>query len=166
MTNGPRTVAGMLVVVAALLAIRGLPFAEASIPAGTNTCPEDIDNDGVVAVPDLLALLGAWGPCSSPRIVDAAASAGSGSNFLVRIWSDGFAEYRAAWDTPLQQPQQWTPLPDNPQAPLSTPVAVSAAENPLTVYRQWADGTADWIEILSFPPQFLPDPAGWQTEPQ
>ncbi len=166
MTNGPRTVAGMLAVVAALLAIRGLPFAEASIPASANTCPEDIDNDGVVAVPDLLALLGAWGPCSSLRIVDSAASAGGGSNFLVRIWSDGFAEYRAAWNSPLQQPQQWTPLPDNPQAPLSTPVAVSAAENPLTVFPQWADGTTDWIEILSFPPQFLPDPGGWQTESQ
>ena len=165
MTNGSRTVACMLAVAAALLAIRGQPFAEASIPAGTNTCAGDIDNDGIVAVPDLLALLAAWGPCSSPRIVDAAASE-IGSNFLVRIWNDGLAEYRAAWNSPSQQPQQWTPLPDNPQAPQSTPVAVSAAENPLTVYRQWANGTVDWIEIVTLPPQFLPDPAGWHTEPQ
>ncbi len=164
MTNGPRTAAVILAVVAAMQAIKGLPFAEAGIPADANTCPEDIDNDGIVAVPDLLALLGAWGSCSSPKIVDAAASE-IGSNFLVRIWSDGLAEYRAAWNS-LSQPQQWTPLPVNPQAPQSTPVAVSAAENPLTVYRQWADGTVDWIEILSVPPQFLPDPAGWQTEPQ
>ncbi len=164
MTNGPRTAAVILAVVAAMQAIRGLPFAEADIPADANTCPEDIDNDGIVAVPDLLARLGAWGSCSSPKIVDAAASE-IGSNFLVRIWSDGLAEYRAAWNS-LSQPQQWTPLPVNPQAPQSTPVAVSAAENPLTVYRQWTDGTADWVEILSLPPQFLPDPAGWQTEPQ
>ncbi len=26
-------------------------------------CPPDIDGDGVVAVPDLLTLLAAWGPC-------------------------------------------------------------------------------------------------------
>ena len=33
-------------------------FAEEAPP-----CPADLDGDGVVAVPDLLALLAAWGPC-------------------------------------------------------------------------------------------------------
>lgn len=33
-------------------------------------CPEDLTNDGVVDVSDLLALLGAWGPCNQPCPAD------------------------------------------------------------------------------------------------
>ncbi len=108
----------------------------------------------------------------APRIV-ATAAAGKGAtwSFLVRISSDGFAEYRAAWDS-LALPQQWTPLPDNPQAPLSRPVAVSAlwaGAEPLVVYRQWANGTVDWlpfaIHYMGKVIEFLPD-AVWRTELQ
>ncbi len=108
----------------------------------------------------------------APRIV-ATAAAGKGAtwSFLVRISSDGFAEYRAEWNS-LALPQQWTPLPDNPQAPLSRPVAVSAlwaGAEPLVVYRQWANGTVDWLPIthhhMGKVIEFLPDPV-WRTEPQ
>ncbi len=106
----------------------------------------------------------------APRIVATAASASGNFNFLVRIWSDGFAEYRGGWGSPIQ-PQAWTPLPDNPQAPRSRPVAVSAAwVSPLIVYRQWANGTVDWLPIIhqdngTGDIEFFPDPV-WRTEPQ
>ena len=29
-----------------------------------NTCPPDLDGDGMTGVTDLLILLGAWGPCN------------------------------------------------------------------------------------------------------
>ena len=108
----------------------------------------------------------------APKIVATAASAQGNFNFLVRIWNDGFAEYRGGWGGGQAiQPQAWTPLPDNPEAPRSRPIAVSAAwGNPLIVYRQWANGTVDWLSIIvadngtgDF--EFFPDPI-WRTEPQ
>lgn len=33
---------------------------------GFDPCPGDLDDDGSVAVSDLLSLLGAWGPCGPP----------------------------------------------------------------------------------------------------
>ncbi len=67
MTKGQRTVAGLLAVIAVTLGpsliLRG------STPAGAQpmgeACPEDCQAvpDGIVNVPDLLALLSQWGGC-------------------------------------------------------------------------------------------------------
>ncbi len=56
MTNGQRTVASMLAVVAVTLGP-----AAGTQPMGV-PCPWDLDNSGAVDVPDLLTLLAAWGP--------------------------------------------------------------------------------------------------------
>ena len=67
---------------------------------------------------------------------------------LVRVWSDGFAEYRGSG--PYVFPQQWTPLPENPDAPLSSIVGVTGSPEGNDPHRAWfsrqyADGTVDKI---------------------
>jgi len=42
----------------------------ASATAGSNGCPGDLDGDGSVGTPDLLALLADWGPCPAPCVGD------------------------------------------------------------------------------------------------
>ena len=67
MTKGQRTVASMLAVIAVTLGpsliVRDSPSARAEPMGGV--CPEDCQAvpDGIVNVPDLLALLSQWGGC-------------------------------------------------------------------------------------------------------
>ena len=77
-----------------------------------------------------------------PRIVDLAFGGGT-TGLLVRVWSDGVAEYRVLH----LYGNVWIELPINPAAPLSHPVAVTAGPNGF-FYRQWADGTVDWMQLL------------------
>ncbi len=70
MTKGQRTVSGLLAVIAVTLGpsliMRGTPSARAEPMGGP--CPEDCQAvpDGTVNVPDLLALLAAWGGPQTP----------------------------------------------------------------------------------------------------
>ncbi len=62
-----RSIASLLAVIAVLLVtnliVQGSRPAEAGGAAGIDPCPPDLDGDGVVAVPDLLTMLAAWGLC-------------------------------------------------------------------------------------------------------
>ena len=68
----------------------------------------------------------------------------TGEDTLVRVWSDGVAEYRILHSA---GGHVWVELPINPAAPLSNPVAVTAAVNG-HLWRQWADGTVDHIQVI------------------
>ncbi len=84
---------------------------------------------------------------------------------VVRIWGDGLTEYKATlagWE-----PQEWTPLPVNPNAPLGTAM-VAITEGHLQtsdIYRLWADGTVDNIEFESSKSVVFPNADGWTSVP-
>lgn len=111
--------------------------------AAGGTCPSDVNNDGTVGINDFLAVLGDWGPCPSATVVDLAAGS-STDGLLVRISSDGLAEYRVLHSGALPE---WVALPDNPDAPLSRPVAIAHLTSD-RFYRQWADGSVDVIDLF------------------
>ncbi len=104
----------------------------------------------------------------APQFVDVAIAMPSGHVTLVRILSDGFAEYKVTVDDPLGfGPLVWTPLPANPDAPQSRPIAAcTGGGGPTTViYRLWADGTVDHIRFTSVETTVTTAVEGWITEP-
>ena len=139
--------------------------------AAGGTCPSDVNNDGVVGIQDFLQVLGAWGPCPNATVVDVAVVRitffdSVDGRLVVRIWSDGFAEYRGMGQS--INPQQWVPLPFNPDPPSSSPVGVSGALGladsnnfrHCEFVRQWGDGYADSIVINAFDT----GGQGWESE--
>ncbi len=181
----PTTV--LLVVIAALLAANlfvNLPAQEAKAQshlkaphviqveagaAGDGTCPSDVTGDGVVNVLDLIDLLLDFGAeCPGPQLVGVAFNV-AGHPILVRIWSDGFAEYKVTLaGIPGWEPQVWTPLPANPNAPRSRPIAVTESTGSSGIphiYRLWADGTVDGIRFGSDAKFVTTAVEGWITEP-
>ena len=58
----------------------------------TNTIAADVTGDGTVGVPDLLAVINAWGLCGSPCPADVAPPGGDGSVgvpdllFIINSW--------------------------------------------------------------------------------
>ena len=165
MTKGQRTIATLLVLVAALLG--GIVIVQTSTPAEAGpaaggaasgvagTCPTDVTGDGVVNVLDLIELLLDFGAeCPAAKIVGLAVATSSLSPTTVRIWSDGFAEYKVSIKSEPVEPQVWTPLPVNPDAPRSRPIAAAGGDRDLdgaaggsNVSRLWADGTVDSIRF-------------------
>ncbi len=132
--------------------------------AAGGTCPSDVNNDGTVGINDVLAVLAAWGPCPQAKVVGVGSARSPGQHHVVvRIWSDGVAEYKVTVTDPDWEPQVWTPLPVNPNAPQSQPIA--AAGNETSVYRLWADGSVDSIRFHQNPNIVLPVKKGWITEP-
>ncbi len=95
--------------------------------------------------------------------MDVAVIASSGHEAIVRIWSDGFADYKVTVRDPDWGPQVWTPLPVNPDAPPSRPIA--GTELVSSVYRLWADGTVDSIRFTSANKFVTTAVEGWITEP-
>ncbi len=130
--------------------------------AAGGTCPSDVNNDGTVGINDFLQLLGDWGPCPNATVVGVGAVSLT-ADVIVRVWSDGLVEFKATVEHPDTEPQAWTSVPANPNAPRSRPVAASAMG--ITIYRLWADGTVDSILFTSNPGVVLPTPNGWITEP-
>ena len=113
--------------------------------AAGGTCPSDVNNDGTVGINDFMQVLADWGPCPSPpRIVDMTFAGEAGENMLVRIWSDGVAEYRALH---ALGGHVWVELPENPDAPSVEPVAIDAGSSG-HFWRLWADGTVDHIQFV------------------
>ena len=55
-----------------------------------NCCPEDLNNDGSVAIADLLLVIGAWGPCQScPEDLNGDGSVASADLImLIAAWGD------------------------------------------------------------------------------
>lgn len=89
MSKAQSATAGLLVVIAALLAANVI--GQAPKPAGVEPCPSDVDDDGVVGVLDFLQVLATWGPCPNPpRVTDTT----SYSAYVFRLWSDGTVEWR------------------------------------------------------------------------
>jgi ABC-type amino acid transport substrate-binding protein len=56
-----------------------------TIVIGSDDCAEDVDGDGVVGFPDLLAVIGAWGPCGSLCPADADADGVVGLDDLLMV---------------------------------------------------------------------------------
>ena len=184
MTKAQRTIATLLVLVAALLG--GIVIVQTSSPAeagtvggttsgaaGDGTCPSDVNGDLVVNVLDLIDLLLDFGAeCPGPQLVGVASiglPSSKGPTTLIRIWSDGFSEYKVSLRGvfPGWGPQEWTPLPVNPDAPSGTRmVAITEGVAGAWIWRLWADGTVDQIEFVSMNRNFiLPAAEGWITEP-
>ena len=102
----------------------------------------------------------------APQLVDVAVVRPADHPTIVRIWSDGFAEYKVTVGDPGFGPQVWTPLPFNPDAPQSRPIAVTETGKANTsprIYRLWGDGTVDRIELFSGDGFVVPEE--WITEP-
>ena len=96
-------------------------------------CPSDVNNDGTVGIQDFLQLLGDWGPCPAPVLIDVATTPNTqfgACTITVRQWSDGFAEYRLEnFGACTSAQPEWTPVPDSPVPPLSLVVALDAGGN-------------------------------------
>ncbi len=133
--------------------------------AGGEPCPADVDNDGQVGITDFLAVIGAWGPCLSATIVDVAVVQPFPDDrvgvVVVRLWSDGAAEYQTQAGNAGQMPsvEVWTPLPVSPKSPAATAAAISGAYKRYVAadgyyvsqfVRVWADGSADTIKYHLF----------------
>lgn len=106
----------------------------------------------------------------APQLVDVAVIASSGHEAIVRIWSDGFADYKVTVRDPDWGPQVWTPLPFNPDAPQSRPIAADGGSHMLQIgapilYRQWADGTVDGLRSSNNSGVVTVGSSGWITEP-
>ncbi len=129
--------------------------------AAGGTCPSDVNNDGNVGIQDFLQVLGAWGPCPNASIVDVVTvrpfvDPKVGIVF-VRLWSDGFAEYRTTNGNlgHLPNVKVWTALPVRPDPPDANAVAISGAylrhftttppDWRSRFHRLWSDGTIDTI---------------------
>ncbi len=173
MTNGQRTIATLLVLVAALLG--GIVIIQTSRPAEAGTvaggvargvanagaCPSDINGDSVVNVLDLVDLLLDFGTeCPGPQLVDITLFQ-PGATTLLRVWSDGFVEYKVI--VGVAEPQVWTVVPPNVNAPASRVVGVTRDTG--TFYRLWADGTVDRhrFELVN-DTTVVPSAEGWMTE--
>jgi len=82
--------AGTLEPVAPLIDTGGIsPWAIATWP-GEGACSGDLDGDGVIATPDLLALLADWGTCGSPCPADLDGDGAVGATDLLALF--------AGWD--------------------------------------------------------------------
>ena len=173
MTKGQRTLATLLAVVAALLVVIIIVQTSRPAEAGTvaggvargvasgGTCPSDINGDAAVNVLDLVDLLLDFGTeCPGPQLVDVTLFV-PGAQTLLRVWSDGFAEYKVRFGI-AAQPQVWTAVPPNADAPASRVVAVTA--EPGTFYRLWADGTMDRHRFEIVEGTIVPSTEGWMME--
>ena len=169
MTNGQRTITTLLAIVAALLAVNIIvqtarPAKAATVPAGAaGTCPSDVNGDAVVNVLDLVDLLLDFGTeCPGPQLVDVTLFYPQAPT-LLRAWSDGSAEYKIIAGY-AAEPQVWTVVPPNVNAPASRVVGVTRDTG--TFYRLWMDGTVDRhrFEISPIDGSIVPSPEGWVTE--
>ena len=86
-----------------------------------------MNNDGTVGIQDFLQLLGDWGPCPQATVVGIGTARSPNHDAIVRVWSDGVAEYKATVTEPDIEPQVWTPIPANPNAPRSQPIAATGS---------------------------------------
>ena len=85
-----------------------------------------------------------------------------GAPTLLRVWSDGFAEYKVVVGH-AAQPQVWTVVPPNADAPASRVVGVTRDTG--TFYRLWADGTVDRHRFELVKDNIIaPVAEGWVTE--
>ena len=111
--------------------------------AAGGTCPSDVNNDGTVGINDFLQLLGDWGPCPAPKLVDFNKDT---STFSFRLWSDNKLEIRnedgggclpcaESWPPPLQ----WVELDPPPIPQDAHPTAVDQHASSLSV--AYSDGS-------------------------
>ncbi len=119
--------------------------------AAGGTCPSDVNNDGTVGINDFLAVLGAWGPCPSSRLVGAIGA--QGAQFHARLWSDGTIE---EFD-PGAGIIEWTQVSGGAYAPTLGVQAVSLHGWDGLLMRAWSDGTVE--------KRFRPDDSmPWDTD--
>ena len=107
------------------------------------TCPSDVNNDGTVGINDFLQLLGDWGPCPAPTVVDISADAwpAAAHPLVIRAWSNGYLEFKRVPATP------WMPVPEDTGTSGTSVVGVTTANIFFTprftryyVYVQWSNG--------------------------
>ena len=148
-----RSIASLLAVTAALLAtnliVQGSRPASAGGAAGLDPCPPDLDGDGVVAVPDLLTMLAAWGPCpSGARVMSMSKGiVPTGTKMLIRLWSDNRLQIYMAFagnscfecDESFPQPLTWTDIESPPLPAGVVPVEVVWLDG--RIYVAHSDGT-------------------------
>ena len=67
---------------------------------------------------------------------------------LVRIWSDGYSEYKSLYPCCVNPPYEWTEIPANPAPPDSVNVGLTVGYNN-NFYRVWADGSTDNVYFLN-----------------
>ena len=107
--------------------------------AAGGTCPSDVNNDGTVGINDFLQLLGDWGPCPAPTVVDISADGHVPKDpLVVRAWSNGFLEFRQ------QLPMPWMPVPEDTGASGTSVVGIATVNFDFSrnyqVYVQWNNG--------------------------
>ncbi len=149
-----RSIASLLAVTAALLVtnliVQGSRPAEAGGAAGLDPCPPDLDGDGVVAVPDLLTMLAAWGPCpSGARVMSMSKTNLNGPLMLIRLWSDNRLQVYMATtgnscfecDESFPQPLTWTDIESPPVPAGVVPSEVVWLEDGGRIYVAHSDGT-------------------------
>ena len=134
--------------------------------AAGGTCPSDVNNDGTVGINDFLQLLGDWGPCPQAKVVGFGLNVANAGQvpFVVRVWSDGLTEFKVTSAVPDWEPQVWTPVPANPNAPQSQLAAAHGDGH--IIHRVWTDGTIDKFPFAENPGIVYASMAtNWITEP-